>query len=537
MIVTLTDVAYAYPGTSLPALRDVSFELRAGSFTLVAGPSAGGKSTLLRLLNGLVPQFHGGRLTGAIRVAGFDPTRTPTRRLATLAGMVFQEPEAQAVTDSVDDEIAFGMEQQGLPPKEMRQRIDALLASCGIDHLRGRRLATLSGGERQRVAIAAVLALEPRLLLLDEPTSQLDQAGAEAVLGVVAALHRKRGLTVLAAEHRLERLLPVVDAVLGVDNGRVEPMAPRVAAAHLRAVPPVCDIGRRLQLQPLPLSLAEARAALAARHLTSAARPRPAVPGDELLRVEGLIVRYGAVPALANASFSLPEGEIVALMGANGSGKSTLLRAIAGLVPATSGQVFLRGRAAPPSVQARTVLAGLVPQDPAVALYRDTVRDEIAETLRHRHLARPADRVLERWGLAELADRNPRDLSVGQQQRAAIGAMLAHEPSLWLLDEPTRGVDAAARDELAARLRAHAAAGGAALVATHDVESAARYATRVVGLQAGLVRFDMLAAAAFHRDGPVPTQAARLVPGAILPEDVLLLDAPLFSSPEVAGGR
>ena len=260
VIATLRDVTYRYPGASVPALDRVSLEVAAGSFTLLAGPSAGGKSTLLRLFNGLVPQFHGGRIGGTVEVAGLDPTRTPTRRMATVAGLVFQEPEAQAVAETVEDEIAFGMEQHGVPAPEMQRRIDALLPALGIEALRRRRLATLSGGERQRVAIAAVLALEPRLLLLDEPTSQLDPAGAEAVLAALQRLHGERELTVLIPEHRLERLLPVVGGVVQVEGGRAVAMSPREAAGRLAAVPPVCELGRTHGWTPLPLTVGEAAA-------------------------------------------------------------------------------------------------------------------------------------------------------------------------------------------------------------------------------------------------------------------------------------
>jgi energy-coupling factor transport system ATP-binding protein len=234
-------------------------------------------------------------------------------------------------------------------------------------------------------------------------------------------------------------------------------------------------------------------------------------------------VAYGELVALHETSFSLGEGEIVALVGPNGSGKTTLFRALAGLVRPIGGEVRFAGQVAPPSVQARTAFAGLVPQDPAIALYNETVREELADTLCHRKPAAsllPPPSSLTAWDLDALADRHPRDLSVGQQQRVAVAAMFAHEPRVWLLDEPTRGADAAAKSWLAGRLRAHAAAGGAAIVATHDIETAARFATRAIGLEEGHIRFDLPARVAFGSDGPVPTQVARVVPGAVLPEDV-----------------
>jgi len=519
-IATLGDVTYTYPGSHGPALDSVSCEIEAGEYVLLAGPSAGGKSTLLRVFNGLVPQFHGGRISGRALVAGMDPARTPARRMAALAGMVFQEPESQTVAETVEEEVAFGMEQEGIVRGEMRRRIDALLGALNIGQLRYRRLATLSGGERQRVAIASVLALEPALLLLDEPTSQLDPAGADAVLGAVDALRQTRELSVAVAEHRLERLLPRADRVIGVDGGRAAVMTPREAAKRLAAVPPVCELGRRFGLEPVPLTVEEARAGLAGRRLSIAVRDVPA-PGAVLVRAEGLAVAYGEQVALRDVSLAVGEGEIIALVGPNGSGKTTLFRALAGLNRPARGQVWFAGKPAPGAVRERTAFAGLVPQDPALALYHESVRDEVGDTLRHRGMRREAvDRALAHWGIEHLGPRNPRDISVGQQQRVAIGAMLAHEPRVWLLDEPTRGADGAAKEWLARQLREHAAGGGAAIVATHDLESAARYATRVIGLERGTVRFDLPAREALGHDGPSPVQVARVVPGALTAEEV-----------------
>ncbi len=520
MIATVRGLTYRYPGADSPALRNVSLDVDEGAFLLLAGPSAGGKSTLLRLFNGLIPQFHGGQISGEMRVGELDPARTPTRQMARIAGMVFQEPEAQSVADTVEEEIAFGMEQHGVPAPEMRRRVEALLASLRIEHLRVRTLATLSGGERQRVAIAAVLALQPRLLLLDEPTSQLDPAGADAVIDAIRGLHSAGELAVLVAEHRLERLLPLVTGVLGVQGGIVSEYGAREAAARLGAVPPVCEIGRRLKLTPVPLTVAEALTALQGRTLHVGTHPYPPAPGAELLKVDGLSVTYGELVALREATFSLHEGEVIALIGPNGSGKTTLFRAIAGLIRQARGTVLFGGAAAPAGVAERTAFAGLVPQDPAIALYHESVRDELAETLRNRRSKTSIDNSLKRWNLASLGSRHPRDLSVGQQQRVAIGAMLAHEPGVWLLDEPTRGADSVAKAWLADALHRHAEAGGAAIVATHDIESAARYATRVIALDEGVISHDLPMRVAFGSGGLSPTQAARLLPGAVLPEEV-----------------
>lgn len=522
-VARLDHVSYSYPNGPNPALVDVSLTVGDGELSLLAGESGSGKSTLLRLFNGLVPQFHGGRLEGRVEVAGIDPSRTPARQVSLIAGMVFQEPEAQAIAETVEEEIAFGMEQHGLPRSAMRCRLEGVLSELGIAHLRRRTLRTLSSGERQRVVLAAVLALEPRLLLLDEPTSQLDGDGADALIAALVALADRGDIATIVAEHRLERLLPAVHRVISMEGGRCEAMTPERAAATLEAVPAVCRLARRAGLWPPPLLVEAAAARLPAM----SAVPRERVsPGDALVEVEGLELGYRELPVLSGTSFTLREGEVVAVVGPNGSGKSTLFRALTGLLPPRRGNVRFPAEPALDGATVRKItgFAGLVPQDPALALYHETVAAELAETLRNRNKRRPSSEDIRKasqfWGIEELSARNPRDISVGQQERVAIGAMLAHQPKVWLLDEPTRGADGPAKAWLAARLAGHARAGGAVMVATHDLESAARYATRVVGLRNGGIEFDLPAHLAFAAHGPCPTQIARLVPGALLPEEV-----------------
>ncbi len=517
MIARTKGVTYSYPNAERPALEDVQFEAGDGELHLVVGPSGGGKSTLLRLFNGLIPQFHGGTLTGTLEVCGRDPSRVPTREMAALAGMVFQVPEDQAIADTVESEIAFGMEQMGVPRGEMKSRVGRLRREMGIDHLMARELATLSGGERQRVALAAVLALEPPLLLLDEPTSQLDGTGADAFACAVEAARTNRGTCVLVAEHRTARLFGLARAVWRVADGAVSRYGP-ADASLLAEAPSLARLGQRLALDPVPLSFEDWPAGIGLTVAPPAKRP---APGDELLSVHGLGVSYGTLRALDGVDLSVSEGEIVALVGANGSGKSTMFRAIAGLVKPTDGDVFFGGQPAPSDVSKRTLVAGYVPQDPTLAFYRESLAEEVGETLSRRHMDKAqASAVLDSWGLGGYAGRNPRDLSVGQQERAAQATMLAHRPRVWLLDEPTRGADVAARRQLACSLRRHAATGGAAIVATHDVESAAAWATRVVGLDGGRVSFDLPVREALGHGGPMPTAVARVVPGALLPEEV-----------------
>lgn len=520
MIVDARGLRYTYPGAVAPALLDVDAAIDEGAFALLAGPAASGKSTFLRALNGLVPQFYGGAYSGALAVAGHDPATTPARRMATIAGMVFQEPESQGVTGNVTDEIAFGMEQLGVARAEMLRRLERVLDETGIAHLRDRQLHTLSGGERQRVALAAILALEPRVLLLDEPTSQLDPAGAAAVFEALASLRSHRDITVALAEHRLEHALPAASTVLAFDDARASQLAPEEAAARLDGVPAATRLYRQLGISPLPHSTRHALSGAPPGAVELVPRELPESPGDVIVDVQGATVAYGEHRALDGATLALREGECVALIGPNGSGKTTLMRAIAGLASLEQGAITIAGAANGASVAERTARAGMVPQDPALALYRETVRDELRETLRLRKLPRDPAGALSAWALEDVAERNPRDLSAGQQQRTAIGAMLAHRPPAWLLDEPTRGADVHAREWLAKTLNQHRAHGGAALVATHDADWAATFATRVIALSEGRVVHDLPAREAFGHDGPFATSVARLVPGAITHADV-----------------
>ena len=261
-MIQLTHVTYTYPNQPTPTLADFSAVIQPGEFVLVVGPSGAGKSTFLRSLNGLVPHFYGGRWAGRADVFGRDPVALAPRGMADLVGFVFQDPEAQFVVDTVEDELAFAMENFALTPATMRKRVEEVLDQMGIAHLRSRRISTLSGGEKQRVALASVLALQPEVLVLDEPTSQLDPQAAEEVLIALRHLNEDLGLTIVLSEHRLERVVQYADRVLYLPALGVPPVLddPRVVAAQLPLVPPLIELGRTLDWQPLPLTIKEGRA-------------------------------------------------------------------------------------------------------------------------------------------------------------------------------------------------------------------------------------------------------------------------------------
>lgn len=503
-IARLEGVSFRYPGAGRLTLSGVDWAIPEGSFTLVAGPSGGGKSTLLRTLNGLVPHYSGGRFGGRVTVGGLDTRRHGPRDLAATVGFVFQDPEAQLVTTRVEDEIAFGPEQFGMPRAEMRVRVEESLDLVGIAHLRHRDVVTLSGGERQRLAVAAALALRPRLLVLDEPTSQLDPWSAEGLVAGLVRLNHDLGLTVVLAEHRLERLAAEADRLLYVRaDGDWLHGDPRAALTSLTipdaALPPVTRLGRALRWAPLPLTVREARrfAAIAPRRPV-APTVADAAPGDALLVARGL--RFGhRVPGvtsevLRGVDLAIGEGERVALMGRNASGKTTLLRGLAGLATPLAGSVAVRrDGSAPFGPPPGDGLIGYLPQDPGAILFTERVRDELLAS--HRAAGERAglpdiDGLLARLGLDHLADRHPRSLSGGERQRVAVGAVLAGGPRLVLMDEPTRGMDGARKGELAGLIRSFAADGIAFVIATHDIELTAGLASRVVMLGGGEVVAD-----------------------------------------------
>ncbi|WP_208026784.1 ABC transporter ATP-binding protein [Rhabdothermincola sediminis] len=490
-------VSFTYAGATTPVLQDVQLTVPEGELCLVVGGTGSGKSTLLRAVNGLVPRFTGGTLSGTVSVAGRRTDAYPPRELADVVGLVGQDPAAGFVTDVVEDELAYALENLGVPPAAMRRRVEETLDLLGLEDLRHRPLTELSGGQQQRVAIAAVLTAAPRVLVLDEPTSSLDPAAAEDVLAALSRLVHDLGLTVLVAEHRLERVVQFADRVVYLPGPGCPPQVgePAEVMRASAVAPPVVELGRRCRWDPLPLSVRDARRLAAPVRDRLAALPPPAprvVVGDTVATVAGLVAAYGALPALRGVDLDLRRGEVVALMGRNGAGKSTLLAHLAGLRAPLGGQVRIGGQAPHrlPGVQVLR-LAGLVPQDPGLLLFHDSVAAECRTADRDLRLAGGTTaRLLERLlpGIDPAA--HPRDLSEGQRLAVAMAVVLAAQPALVLLDEPTRGLDYAAKHRLVGVLRELAAGGRSVVLATHDVEVAAQVADRVVVLAAGEVVAD-----------------------------------------------
>ena len=520
-------VSYTYPGYAAAALTGVDLEIAPGEFCLLAGLSGHGKSTLLRAACGLVPHFHGGRFAGRVRLAGLDTREHGPARLGAHAGVLFQDPETQLVMSTVRAELALALESRGHAATAVARGVEEVALALGIDALLDRSTHELSGGEKQRVALGAALAGRPALVLLDEPTSQLDPVAGDELIGLLRRLNQEWETTIVLAEHRLERCLAAADRVIALQHGRVacdgDPQAfLSWAGANAPSLQtPAAKLFSLAGLQPAPAGVRQARAALRAARLL----PEPPAPGQDgqgakeparasrrprrsrgrdsgppALRMRDVWHELRDGPAiLRGLTLSLQPGETVALMGRNGAGKSTLLRHAAGLLAPTRGRVERAGRVA------------LLLQNPGDYFIHERAGDEASW------------QALAAVGLGEMAQRSPRELSGGERQRLALAIVTdgEHAPAVLALDEPTRGMDRAAKAELAAELRRRAGEGQAVIVATHDPEFAAACAVRAVLLADGRV----------IADGPAPdllaggwyfaTETARILGGAggaLLPE-------------------
>jgi energy-coupling factor transporter ATP-binding protein EcfA2 len=504
--------SYAYPEGGGVSLHDVSLEIEPGTFTVLAGVSGSGKSTLLRAFCGLVPHFHGGEASGRLTVGGLDVREHGPGELAAVCGTVFQEPETQVVMGGVRAELELPLEHRGEPPGAVARAVEETALALGIADLLERRTDTLSGGELQRVAIAASMVHGPELLLLDEPTSQLDPVAGDELVWLLRRLNEDWGTAVVVAEHRLERCLPASDRVVALVEGRIAcDASPREHLAWAaEAMPVLATPAARLfslaGLPERPASVKEARAGLRAAGVRMATpdapAPAPKRAADPALRLRGVWFEIEDGPSvLRGLDLRLNPGDRVALMGRNGAGKSTLLRLAKGLAQPTRGRIERAGEVA------------LLLQHPG-------------DYLIHEHAIDDAGALgVAAAGLAGREQANPRDLSGGERQRLALEVVLAGEaPAAVLLDEPTRGMDRVHKDALAARIHQLAESGAAVVVATHDTEFAASFANRVVLLGQGVAIADGPPAEVLGGGRHFSTEVARATGGAaLLPEEAALL--------------
>ena len=491
-MIRLCNVSFGYGDQLL--LRNVSLEITPKQLVLVCGPTGSGKSTLLKLVNGLAPHFTSGQLSGEILVNDISVAHSRPNQLASTIGYVNQQPEGAFVADSVADELLFGMEQLGFEPAVMRQRLAEIAKQTGLENLLDRNLTELSGGQQQTVAIAAALAAGQKLLLLDEPTSALDQTSATRVIELLRRLINELGITVIMAEHRIERVLEQVDSVILVDSdGSLQSGTPVQIFRDYRLVPPVVQLGQKLGWNPLLLKLDAARDRLTAdkTKLKIIERMPPSEAPETLLHATNLVVKYREKTALSVAELSVNSSEIVAIMGPNGAGKSSLLYRL---------------------WQANATGIALVPQRAADLLFLPSLHLEFEESDRLAEVS-PGRTAALFTRLSQRVDPNlhPRDLSTGQQLALVLAIQLVKDQKIVLLDEPTGGLDYHAKAELASWLIDLRGQGKAVVVSSHDTEFIAACADRIIELDAGkLVRESTPEQMLDHR-GSHKTQLAELV--------------------------
>ena len=511
-MISIRNLCFSYNDTAKPALRNVNLTVQDGEFILLTGPSGGGKSSLCRCLNGLIPHFYGGKISGEITVQGFNTLEHSTREMATEVGMVFQDPENQLVTLDTEREIAFGLENLAFPRMLIIKRMEESIDALGLSAIRRRALNELSGGEKQKVAIASVLALHPKILVLDEPTSELDPKGAEDVLATVGRLNEELGITVILVEHRLDRVVHLVDRMVVLNGGElVADDTPRKVMGGKQAddlgigLPPIVRLFRGIQAESgnigeLPLTVKEGRAMLdkAFQKEKKHALPVEKRPiGKPIVTLSKLSHIYSnQVVALREVNLEFHEGEFTAIMGRNASGKTTLVKHINGLLKPTRGTIMVNGVDTEKSTiaaLARTV--GFIFQNPNDHLFADTVEEEVAFTLKSLgfpddEVVRRSDEVLEQFNLAQYRYSYPRSLSGGERQRVALASVVAAGPKVLILDEPTRGMEYSLKNELMKFLKEYRDRGNTIILVTHDVETVAEHADRVVLLSEGRVVVD-----------------------------------------------
>jgi energy-coupling factor transport system ATP-binding protein len=487
-MISFDRVSFTYPESSQLVLREITLDITDGELALLVGATGSGKTTFLRSINGLVPHFSGGHLQGSITINGRSTESYPPRELADQVGFVPQDPVSGFVTDFVEDELAYSMESLGVNPQTMRRRVEETLDLLGLADLRNRPLRTLSGGQQQRVAIGSVLTAHPQVLVLDEPTSALDPGAAEEVLAALHRLVHDLGVTVVMAEHRLERVVQYADSVLMMENGQIRNGTPSSVMAESPIAPPVIHLGRLAGWHPLPISIRDARrSAGALRGSLADQRPRLRVVPETtpvIARVTDLDIGYGNKTVLRDIDIDCNAGEIIALMGRNGAGKSTLLRTLIGLHSPTIGTVRIND-IDPARVSSKELLhhVGLVPQEPSDLFEAHNVALECRNSDKDAGCEPGTTRALLALMAPEIIDStHPRDLSEGQQMILALCMIVAAKPPLILLDEPTRGLDYPTKNKLAEILRGLAETGHVIMMATHDVELVAELATRVIML-------------------------------------------------------
>lgn len=513
-MININNLTFKYSKSHKKALNDISLNISDSEFVLITGPSGCGKTSLIRCINGLIPSFYGGEISGAVIVQNINTIKTPTNEMAKKVGMVFQDPENQLIATDVEREIAFGLENLGFSKIIIAKRIEEVLDTVGIDHLRYRQISSLSGGEKQKTAIASVLVLHPEILLLDEPTSELDPKGAEEVLHLIRRLNEDLGLTVVLIEHRIDRVIQFVDRLIVMDKSRIIfDDEPREWIKNNDnqidiGLPPVTRLSREFKESrintKLPLSIKQGRQFYSTIfkenkwNKASFTKTSTIKNTDEsIVKISNLWYKYPEGPtALKDVTIDIKPREFIALIGRNAAGKTTLAKLLNGLLKPTKGKVMIKGLdTKKTNVENLAKYVGYVFQDPNIHLFADTVEEEITFMMNNLDFSEniinlTLEKILKKFNLVNYRNSYPRSLSSGEKQRVALASVLAGKPQILILDEPTRGLDYELKKNLMNYLINYKNSGGTVILISHDIETIAEFGERVILMSEGRIIAD-----------------------------------------------
>ncbi len=522
-LLEIKNLTYHYPDTEEPALSRIDLSIKEGEFVVVAGGSGSGKSSLARAIAGLIPDFYGGRIGGSIKLEGRELKEINRAKLAQKIGIVFQDPENQLIMTNVEQELVFGMENLGLPHARMKKAVMEMSGALSLYPFLKSNITQLSGGLKQKVALASVLALQPDILILDEPTSQLDPVAGEEILTILRRMNEENGITVILIEHRLERCLHLADRIIFMEKGRIVHDGQNIRDALKKAfdkgdpfITPLAKLFAAAGSKQIPLTIKEGREIIRQaksekpelswsfdsepvttkntsdiEQLQEKTAEKIYANNTPLLEVERLWFTYeNGQETLKDISLKIYPAEFLIIMGENTAGKTTLLKNIRGLLHPSRGNVTISGRSVQDmTVEEQATKVGYLAQNPNDYLFRPSVREEILFTLKNLGMEKDADieDLMEKFILKDHADYNPRDLSTGERQRVAMASVLAANPPLVLLDEPTRGLDNQMKAILGRVLRSLQEKGHGIIVVTHDVEFAAEYGEKIILMSGGQI--------------------------------------------------
>ncbi len=563
-IIEIRDLHYSYPNAKAQALKGFDLTIDEGEFILFTGPSGCGKTTFCRCLNGLIPHFYSGELEGEVTVAGLPIRENSTARLAQNVGLIFQNPDNQIFALTVEKDVAFGLENLGVSKEQMLEDIDWALDRTGIEHLRERGTHELSGGQKQRLAIASILAMRPKILVLDEPTSFLDPMGAIRIFNVLEALNREHGITIILIEHRVDLAAQYVDRVILFSEGRILRSGTPEEVFNLEetrltgvGIPKILELSKRLSkrsmaFDPLPLSPDSFIEQLERNIPLRGIRPLKKTAAQELerftgefdmrpvIRVEGVSYAYpSGVQALNGVSLTIHRGEFVAIMGENGAGKTTLVKHFNGLLRPQEGSITVDGvDVSQVSVASLARKVGLVFQNPDDQLFSENVESEISFALNNFGFEKSVVEKRVGWALnlldiEQYRKSSPFILSGGERKRVALASVLAWDPEIVVLDEPTIGQDYAQKERLRHFLAQLRTQGKTTIIVTHDVEFVAECMPRIVLMADGGIIADgtakeiMTDAEAMERASVSPPEITKIFSRLShhgLPGDVLGVD-------------